>query len=86
MKVGLIRIIKDCEWKYKDDQGCPEVPIDDRLDWECDPRIEYCLAYHEDLKEPETTSTSETAQETNSTDEEQIMGGEVAKKFEKNCQ
>ena len=30
--IGPIKKVKDCEWKWADDNVCPEVPIDEQVD------------------------------------------------------
>lgn len=41
-QVGPVRNVVPCEWQWKDDVQCPEVPAEDQFDWTCDPRSKSC--------------------------------------------
>jgi len=41
-QVGPIQKVEDCEWRYENDEKCPDVPEEEQYDWECDPRSETC--------------------------------------------
>jgi len=41
-QVGPVRNVVPCEWQWKDDVQCPEVPAEDQFDWTCDPRSTSC--------------------------------------------
>ena len=42
VKRGPISQVVPCEWKFKDDVTCPEIPETQQNDWSCDPRTEKC--------------------------------------------
>jgi len=49
IKVGPIEIPIPCEWVYENDEACPEVPVEQHVDWECDPRNGTCEQNQYDL-------------------------------------
>ena len=40
--VGFVHLVKQCEWDYEDGRVCPDVPDEEKFDWECDPRTSKC--------------------------------------------
>ena len=43
--INYDKILKPCEWRIlheKEDIMCPEVPIEEQHDWECNPIISDC--------------------------------------------
>lgn len=65
--IGPIKKVKDCEWKWADDNVCPEVPIDEQYDWECNPNNDTCKEGQYPSEETTTTTAKSAATTAKST-------------------
>jgi len=37
-QVGPVNQVVPCKWEFEHSEKCPEVPLEEQFDWECDPR------------------------------------------------